>query len=183
MKISTGNRIDSVLAAVKEASSTQGVAAIMRDLRRGEDDTVVIGPYRLSFESLDFLEREHEGLKRVQHLNLSSAPQIVDFIRTGNGHGVLVTKLEGVSNAELQLASPGMGSPITTKEVRKALRAEVEKLRGAGLWNEMLERGGAWLLNPETKRVIISSWAQVAPADQNTLQAGCEQVLRMIDHA
>jgi hypothetical protein len=183
MKISTGNRIDGVLGAIKEASCYDDIKSMMREFRRGHDDIAVFGAYRLQLQSVANLEREYEGLMKVQSLNLSSSSKVLEFIRKSEGYGVLVTTIDGVSDAELRSASFGAGIPLTTEEVRNALRADVEKLRGAGLWNEMLERGGAWLLNPETKRVIISSWAQVAPADQNTLQAGCEQVLRMIDHA
>jgi len=183
MKLTTGNRIDSVLAAIKDAPSVHEIAAMMKALRRGEDATVVIGPYRLHFDILEIVEPERQGLLKVQDLNLSSALRVVELIPAGERHGVLVTRIDGVNDAQLQTAHFGAGTPLTTEEVREGLRSDVDKLQEAGLWNQSFQRGGTWLLNPETKRVIISSWAQVAPADQNTLQAGCEQVLRMIDHA
>jgi hypothetical protein len=183
MKLSTGNRIESVLAAIKDASSPQEVAGMMRDLRSGEDSTVVIGPYRLYFQTLETLEPEREGLLKVQPLNLSCAPTFVELIPIGDRHCVLVTKIDGVRDAELTTASFGMGRPITTEAVREALRSDVEKLKGAGLWNDTFDRWGAWLLNPETKSVILSSWSQVAMVDQQTLQQRCAEVLRMIDHA
>jgi hypothetical protein len=183
MNLTTGNRIDGVLAAMRDAASTQEVADMMRELRKGGDDVAVVGAYRLQLASIAVLQPEHEGLMRVQPLNLSCAPQVVELIRVGELHGVLVTKIEGVSDAELRSASFGAGMPLTTEEVRESLRSDVSKLRNAGLWNEYLERGGAWYLNPETKRVVIAPWSRVAPADQRTLQEGYDQVLRMIDDA
>jgi len=181
--LGTGNRIESVLAAIKDAPSVHEIAAMIKALRRGEDSTVVIGPYRLHLDILEIVEPERQGLLKVQDLNLSSALRVVELIPGGERHGVLVTRIDGVNDARLQTAHFGAGTPLTTEEVREGLRSDVDKLKEAGLWNQSFQRGGTWLLNPETKRVIISSWAQVAPADQNTLQAGCEQVLRMIDHA
>ncbi len=183
MKLSTGNRIDGVLAAMRDAASTQEVAAMMRELRKGDDDIAVVGAYRLELENIANLQREHDGLMKVQGLNLSCAPRVVELIRVGDLHGVLVTKIEGVSDAELQRALFGAGTPLTTEAVRESLRSDISKLRDAGLWNEYLERGGAWYLNPETKRVIIAPWSGVAPADQRTLQEGYDQVVRMIDDA
>ena len=183
MKLATGNRIESVLAAIKDASSRQEVAAMMRDLRRGEDATVVIGPYRLYLQILEALEPERDGLLKVQPLNLSCAPRFEELIRVGEVHGVLVTKIDGVRDAELTTTFFGAGTPLTTESVREALRSDVQKLKEAGLWNETFERSGAWLLNPETKRVILSSWSRVAIADQETFEQRCAEVLRMIDRA
>jgi hypothetical protein len=143
----------------------------------------VVGEYRLEFGTLDNLQREYDGLMRVQHLNLSSAPRVVELLRKEEWFGVLITKLDGVRDAELRNEAFGAGTPLTTDEVRSALRSDVEKLRSAGLWNRAFERGGCWYLNPETKKVVISPWFPVAATHPEALDEGCKGVLRKIDYA
>ena len=183
MKLVTGNRFDAVIAEIKAASSYKDVDAVLAPFRRGPENVSVVGEYRLEFGTLTNLQREYDGLMRVQHLNLSSAPRVVELLRKDEWYGVLITKLDGVRDADLRNEAFGAGTPLTTDEVRAALRSDVEKLRSAGMWNHAFERGGCWYLNPETKRVVISPWFPVAAADPRTLDEGCEQVLRKIDHA
>jgi hypothetical protein len=180
--MTTGKTFTDVLSDIKTASSAAEVANIIRNLRIAESQVGVVGAHRLYFASLEFLTPEHAGLNKVQHLNLSCAPKIVGLIKTWNHHGVLVTTIDGLDFADLRHVNFFCGKSLTTEKVRNDLRSDIEKLREAGLWNEMLERGGAWLMNPETKRVIIESWSQVTMADQ-FLDARCEQVMKMIAYA
>jgi hypothetical protein len=183
MKFVTRNRIDHVMAEIKAASSYKAVNAVLAPFRRGPDNVSVVGEYRLQFGTLNNLQRECDGLMRVQHLNLSSAPRVVELLHKDELYGVLITRIDGVRDAELRSEAFGAGEPLTTDEVRASLRADVEKLREAGMWNHAFERGGCWYLNPETKRVFISPWFPVVATEARALQEGSAQVLRMIDHA
>lgn len=183
MELKPPSSLESIIHTINETDSYHDIDAVLAPFRRQGNLVAVVGAARLEFYGTGVLMPEYEGLKRVESLGLSCAPRIVDFIQKPGAFGVLITEIPGSGSGDFGPELFGLGQRHLGPAGKAALRADLEKLRAAGMWNNALERFPCWHLTASKERVIISPWRTTTSAEPRVIEAGVACVEEMLQYA
>ncbi len=169
------SEVKALISRLQACERYNDTTMILQNLTEDASGARLAKGVRIEVGPIGRIKRESEALSRIEALDLSFAPKLVEVIEKDD-FGVLVTRLGTHDDQSVRQEEFGYEPDFRLSvQAKQRLYRDVDMLTNAELYNGAVHRYGCWYVHNATDQLVVLPWFRLTEDESLEERESCRQ--------